>query len=192
MTHDPLGGLLSRADAVAPVAHRPAADLARGVRAEVRRRQVRARVTFGTLVLLIASAIVLIRPSHPQMVHNAPTSPNRGVETTPPARDAAKLRSEIAALRTEAAGREAIVRAMLDGEKRGRRAVTVPRGVDPLDRILAEQDRGAMALVRQADRQLRELDRQDAAAAGYGRVVELFPKTHWAAVARQRLAEIGE
>lgn len=191
MTNDPLGELLSRADAVASVAHHPAADLARGVRTEARRRQVRTRVTVGALALLVASAVVLTRPSHTEIVHNAPTASNRAVESSKPARDAAELRSELAALRTEAAGREATVRAMLDGEKRGRRVVTVPRGIDPLDRILAEQDRGAMALVRQADRQYRELDRKESAAAGYGRVVELFPKTHWAAVARERLAEIG-
>lgn len=192
MTHDPLGELLRQADAAATAVQRPPADVARGVRAEARRRQVRARFAAGTvsIVALVAASIVMsTRPAHTEVVHNTP--PTRPAETSPQVRDVSELAAEIAALRREAAGHEAVVKAMFTGEERARRTVAIPRGVDPLDRILAEQDRGALALVRQADRQYRELDRKESAAAGYGRVVELFPKTHWAAVARQRLSEIG-
>jgi hypothetical protein len=192
MTHDKLGDLLSQADAAATIARRTAPDVARQVRVEARRRQVRTRMVGGAVsaTALVAVLIVLsVHPAHTELARHTP--PTRPVETSPHVRDASELAAEIAALRNEAAGHEAVVKAMLTGEQRGRRMAAVPRGVDPLDRILAEQDRGAMALVRQADRQYHELDRKESAAAGYGRVVELFPKTHWAAVARQRLSEIG-
>ena len=191
MTHDPLAELLSGADAAATAGPRPASDVARRVRVEARRRQVRTRATGAVSVLALLTVFILvsIRPVHTELANNTP--PTRPPETSLRVRDASELAAEIAALRNEAAGREAVVKAMLTGEERARRSTAVPRGVDPLDRILAEQDRGALALVRQADRQYHELDRKASAAAGYGRVVELFPKTHWAAVARQRLSEIG-
>jgi hypothetical protein len=194
MTHDPLGKLLSRADAIAGTAGRPSADLARRVRAEARRRNVRNRVAIGSvsaLALLLAVLVPSLRPSRTEWVNNTPTPSTEIVKTSPPRPDTADLAAEIATIRADAAGREAVVTAMLGGEARGRRAIAAPTRIDPLDRILAEQDRGALAIVRQADRQYRELDRKASAAAAYGRVVELFPKTHWAAVARQRLSDIG-
>ena len=45
-------------------------------------------------------------------------------------------------------------------------------------------------IVSQADRMGRELDLCQSAAVRYRRVVELFPDSRWATVARQRLSEL--
>jgi hypothetical protein len=138
-------------------------------------------------ILLIVATVLPTRPPRTNLTTNLPVPAKDG--TLPRGQDVA---AELAALRTQAAAREACVAAMLKGEARGRAFASIAsRPPDPLDRIRAEQDRGAMALVRQADRQYRELNRKESATAGYGRVVALFPRTHWAAVARQRLADIG-
>jgi hypothetical protein len=84
------------------------------------------------------------------------------------------------------------VNAVLAREAQQRALARTPQP-DPLAQIAAERDLGALALVRQADRRYRETNHPNpaAAATAYARVVELFPNTHAAAVARQRLAAIG-
>jgi hypothetical protein len=112
-------------------------------------------------------------------------------------RAGARLTEEMVGLRSDADERERVVAAMIEGEQRTRAAAAsaaARRGVgaaDPRDRIRVQQDLAAMVLVRQADRYYRELDRKGSAVAGYERVVELFPMTEWAGVARQRLMEIN-
>jgi hypothetical protein len=195
MTHDGLRELLAQADAAADSSPVPAAALVQRVRAQARRRQTRRRAAVGAASVLAAIMVIvaIVLPPPPPRTNVATNLPvpsnDKPVTGT---RDARDLAAELAAIRTQAAASEACVAAMLKGEARGRKLASVtPRPPDPLERIRAEQDRGAMALVRQADRQYRELDRKASATAGYGRVVQLFPRTRWAAVARQRLADIG-
>lgn len=192
MTHDNLGQLLARADATAGSVPPPAQELAQRVRIASRRRQARRRASVAAASALAAILVIaaILRPPQPPRTNDATNLPVPMKDR--PIQDSRDLAAELAAVRAQAAASEACVAAMLKSEARGRKlASATPRALDPLDRIRAEQDRGAMALVRQADRQYRELDRKASAAAGYGRVVELFPRTHWAAVARQRLADIG-
>jgi hypothetical protein len=53
-----------------------------------------------------------------------------------------------------------------------------------------QRDRAALILVYEADEHARQRQ-PDQAVARYRRAIELFPQTHWAAVARQRLKEIS-
>ena len=52
--------------------------------------------------------------------------------------------------------------------------------------VQSQRDRAALILVYEADRSARE-NRPADAVASYRRAIELFPQTHWAEVARQRL-----
>jgi hypothetical protein len=194
MTHDPLQRLLSRADAVAGTPTLPATDLAHRVRAELHRRQVRTRIAGAGVATAALLAIVLalsFRPTPPKVANNVPTSavsPTvRSDGPTP-----AQLHARLVALRSEADQREAVVNAVLAREAQQRALARAPQP-DPLAQIAAERDLGALALVRQADRRYRESNHPDpaAAATAYARVVDLFPNTHGAAIARQRLAAIG-
>jgi hypothetical protein len=178
---DRIGDILVRADAAAgrSATHR---DLAERVRAETRRRLVRGRVLCAVAVVLVAWVVAgpLLTKKH---VPDAVVVKGDG-------RMVEQLRREIAALRAEAEARERVVALMLDLERRPR-AVEARRVADPVERIRAQQDLAALALVRQADRFYRELDRKESAAAKYEQVMALFPDSSWAAVARQRLMEIN-
>jgi hypothetical protein len=132
--------------------------------------------------------MAVVRMNGAKPLHGvAPRDESRGLEG---GATVERLRGEIAALRAEAEGRERIVATMLKAEGRARGALgrTV---ADPVERIRAQQDLAALALVRQADRFYRELDRKESAAAKYEQVMALFPESSWAAVARQRLMEIN-
>jgi hypothetical protein len=184
MTHDPLRELLTRTDAVA-VTTKPRDGLAVHVRAEALRRRSRTRRAFGA-----ASIVLIAVGAASSLFRSPPQTPVADVAVVAPdPADLARVREEITALRHEATAREATVAAMIAGEARGRRPPARP-AVDALDRIRDQQDLAALALVRQADRFYHDLARPQRAAAAYERVVELFPQTPWAAVARQRLNEI--
>jgi len=61
---------------------------------------------------------------------------------------------------------------------------------DPLQEIKDKIDETAFVLVYNADRLYNELDRKDQAVESYKRVIEFFPDTTSAELARQRLSEI--
>jgi outer membrane protein assembly factor BamD (BamD/ComL family) len=61
---------------------------------------------------------------------------------------------------------------------------------DPLEEIRKQVDKTAFILVYQADRLYRELNETESAVETYNRVIRLFPRNQWAAVARERLSEI--
>lgn len=52
-----------------------------------------------------------------------------------------------------------------------------------------QRDRAALILVYEANRHVQE-NRPAAALASYRRAIELFPQTHWAGVARQRVKQM--
>jgi hypothetical protein len=195
MTHDPLQQLLCRADAVAETPTIPAGELVQRVRAELHRRQIRARLTgAGVLAaaLLAVAITVSFRTAPRQVATKVPTSTIRPTARSDDGPTPARLAQRLAALRSEADARESAIDAVLAREARARATPRVPQA-DPLAQIAAQRDLGAMALVRQADRRYRETGPTNvtAAVAAYGRVLELFPNTRGATVARQRLSEIG-
>ncbi|MFQ5807931.1 MAG: hypothetical protein ACE5I3_15915 [Phycisphaerae bacterium] len=191
MSDDPLKRILQAADAAAGEPPEMPADLAQRVRILAGRRR---RVRFGVSV---AAAIVLAvgmtslwsqtpAPSRPggdsQMV--------RGPQEPP---DVESIRAEIEQLRREAEMRLAVARRTQEILTQMRRAEEFTKQEvvpDPIARARREVEKAAYTLVYQADRMCRELDLCDSAAVKYQRVVELFPDTRWAAVARQRLDEI--
>ena len=61
---------------------------------------------------------------------------------------------------------------------------------DPLEQMQRQADKTAFTLVYQANRMYGELNQKDSAIRTYKRVIELFPQSKWADVARRRLLEI--
>ena len=183
--------LLRRADAAAG---RPALvpDLAGRVLRRARRRRRRAVVGLAAAasVLLAAGATLLLSTDRA-----APTAPPEHVaDTQRPVRPggAERLREEIARLRAEADSRMAVVEHMLALERRREKAKPYRRHVavaDPAEQIQQQMDKAALVMVYQADRLSRQLNLRAPAMAIYRRTIELFPETHWAGVARQRLHE---
>ena len=101
--------------------------------------------------------------------------------------DAEAIRAELFEIRAEADSRIAGVERYLERRNRRRTSQPPPAADDPIRR---EQDRAALLLILRADRIYHELGRRESAVAGYRRVLELFPTTPAAQVARERLAMI--
>jgi CRISPR/Cas system CSM-associated protein Csm2 small subunit len=86
------------------------------------------------------------------------------------------------------------IREVLDEERKQRRLNELRARLasynDPLEEIRKQVDKTAFILVYQANRMYREHGQKDSAIRAYNRVIELFPQSRWAEVARQRISEI--
>lgn len=191
MSDDPLRQILQQADAAAGDPPEIAGDLAHRVRTLAARRR---RVSFG----LSAAAAVVLAAGMTFLLSRTPTSSERGagpgiVQSGQVQPGLVEIRTEIERLGREAEIRLAVARRMQELLEQMERSKTRKRQhdyPDPVARARREVDRAAFVLVSQADRMCRDLDLCDSAAVKYQRVVDLFPETPWATVARQRLDEI--
>lgn len=182
MNDDRLRQLLLDADAAsaAPTAVPGLAERAR--RRRRRRTQVRA-ASAAAIALIFAVAGIL---------HLAARPPAKSV-IVESAFDAAAAARQIAALEAQAAAHAELAERLEQAELQARRLARAQRALaalSPLVLIEREADRAAMLAIAEADRLLNELNRRDAAAAEYRRTIELFPQSHWAVVARDRLRQI--
>ncbi len=104
------------------------------------------------------------------------------------------LEIQIEQLKTQTDATLNFIREVLDEERKQRRLNELQTQLasysDPLREIQKQVDKTAFILVYQANRMYRELDQKDSAIQAYNRVIELFPQSRWAEVARQRLSEI--
>lgn len=184
---DQLGQLLREADATAGRPAAPRADLGAVVRHVARRRRRARTVAGGAVVVMIVGvtcALYLMRPNENGSVVQRERAPS------PPVLSPEEARREIAVLDAEAESRMAVVERMLTMERR-RVSATQQRATDPLLAVRREQDRAAYLLIYEADRLARKSEARERAVEEYRRVVTLFPDTHWASVARERLVELG-
>ncbi|MBN1510871.1 MAG: hypothetical protein JXB13_02565 [Phycisphaerae bacterium] len=191
---DPLARLIRDADAAA----RPGRPLADGLADRVRRKAQRRTRTRAAGVA--ASALLLMGLGGWWLLGTAPgntqiASPGepKPPAVTPTAADPAELRAEIGRLESEIRTRGAAVDALLACEKNRARLAVLQRELDRPDPL--EELRGQIAGV--ADVALESAERRcgsgvvsTACAAGYKRIVDLFPQTPAADTARQRLNEI--
>jgi hypothetical protein len=187
-SRDRLADLLVSADAASPVgAAKAAAALAQRCRGIARRRIRTRRFTSSAAVCLLLAGLCVVAS---RRVPPAPVSHNPAAASPV---DVETARAELRALREESRHREALVQRLLAGEQRRRAAAELRRASlspDALQRLRHEEDRAALVLIHQADRSSRDSRRQEAAAEGYRRVVELFPQSQWAAVARRRIDQL--
>ena len=166
---DSLDQLLKSADA--PVhAARSVRDLASTVRRKHARRKGIRRGAIAAVVLLAGSILAMsLRPRAHQMV--ATPSPQPEVSNA--------MLALQADLHEQTAER-------LMGSRSRPRVAKAPAA--PEADIQYQRDRAALMIVYEADRTAKS-DRSSAIAS-YRRAIELFPQTHWAAVARERLKDI--
>jgi TolA-binding protein len=104
------------------------------------------------------------------------------------------LEMQIQQLKTQTDATLNLIREVLEEERKKRRLNELYAKLgsypDPLEEIRKQVDKTAFILVYQANRMYHELDQKDSAIQAYNRVIELFPQSRGAEVARQRLSEI--
>ena len=120
-----------------------------------------------------------------------------GIETPEPTRKQERivtLETQVKQLMASTDAALSLIHEVLEDERRQNRLdeleaqlASIP---DPLEEIRKQVDKTAFILVYQADRLYRELNETESAVETYKRVIRLFPKNQWAAVARERLSEI--
>lgn len=181
MSDRSLENLMRQADHATPPPAPLPADLAGRVIRQARRR--RAAKLGGALALALATAAGAVA------LRQAPTPPARIVDT----RWAAPAIDDVDHTEARIETHLVVVEHLLAREQQRRRlalAKAIIARPDPLARLDRQVEETALIIVTRADRKLRQGDLKDSAARDYRRVIELFPRTRWATVARERLAAI--
>jgi hypothetical protein len=186
MSDDRLSNLLREIDATSPPP--PLAGLASAVLRRARARSRRRRVVVTTIVLFVPTAAAL------SWFARRPDASKDHVAVQPPAAmDFEALQAESARLQAEADLQTEIARRLgtrQEQRERVARESTRPAKGAHVPTLRSERDRAALTLLDHGDRLRRELKQVDAARAAYRRTIELFPETHWAVVAKQRVEQL--
>jgi hypothetical protein len=170
VTRDPLEQLLRSADASPP--GRSDSDLVGQVRRRARRSD-RIRSTVASALVLIGvaiGAVALLQPS----THQPPTAL---------APDPIAVKAELARLDQEADRHSALADQMMQTEISTAR----PNLAELARDLQRERDEAALSLIYEAETLAPLPAQRPAAVALYRRAIDLFPQTHWAALAKQRL-----
>ena len=181
MTEDKIKNLLQKADQTAGHPAPISANLTAAVRRRARQRH------FANLAVPIATAAILLIAFG--IWHLTTTT-----ETEQSPEKIASLEAQIQLLQARTDAAVNLIREVLENERKQRRLDELQARLanipDPLEEIQNQVEKTAFILVYQADRMHRELNQKDPAIETYNRVIELFPQTRSAEVARQKLAEI--
>jgi len=175
-----------------------APPLAPGLAERVRRRAARRRLLRRTAAAAWAVAACLLAawawwwagrrgPGPTAIVPPAAVRPSAAVPSVGPAAIAAGLRE----LDDEADAHQRVVERLLAREAAGRAAAAgrdAAGGPDPIDAVRQQADRAAYLMLLRASRLETEAHGQQEAGDVRRRVMELFPQTPWATVARQQQA----
>jgi len=190
MTRDSLTDLLQRADVVASVPALGERDLAGGARSILwRRRRARRHLAVACCLIFGAAGLWWDRPF-------SAVDPHRGdrlVQQDPDDAPVAEIRHRILDLEADAAMR--LAERLMDNERRRvRRAAYRQQAAtpDPIWRVLLETEATARLMVFRADELRNHPATIARATRAYRRTVELFPNTHWAGVARERLRQTDQ
>lgn len=168
-------------DADASASSKPPASpgaFAERVRQVARRRRIVRRaigVTTTCAIAFVATATFLNTPREPEHTTIVVTAPD--------------ARAELVALRAEADRESERAARMIASERSVDRAALARRtraAPDPAERSRQQLERAALSIVYEADRQAAR--GAPGARQLYAAAAESFPNTHWAAVARERLA----
>jgi hypothetical protein len=173
--------LLTDADATATSPVERIGNMGERVRSIARRRRNACVFASAAASLVVAlSVLFALRPQFagPVVRDDAP----------PPSPDA--VEEVIAALDAEADARMAIVERLVAAEHH-RALARRSRAPDPLLAVRREQDQAAYMLIYEADRIAQKRSERARATEKYRRVLALFPETHWASLARERLVELN-
>jgi len=180
MTEDKIQNLLQKADETAGRPTPVSINLS-----TVRRRANRKRIVSVAVPIAAAAVIVTTVGLWGLTARNVKTKKQQKI---------ASLQDQIRQLRARADATFDLVHEVLENERKQQRLdelqaqlASIP---DPIEEIQDQVDKTAFNLVYQADRMYQELNLKRSAIQTYKRVIELFPETQWADVARQRLLEI--
>ena len=151
-------------------------DLATAVNnRRVRRRRVRVASATATAVLAVVLATVL-------MMHKTPSRVPAPFAVVPAARPAEM------SIQAQARLHELTIE-RLEHRRERRKASASVAAVAFAPSPGELRDRAALILIYDADQHLQS-HRRDDAVAMYRRTIELFPQSHWATIARQRLKQL--
>ncbi len=170
MTNDPLKQLLRHADTAPPLAGE--SNLVSQVKRRAKRND-RIKSASAVAILLIGIAIAANLVLQPR-VKKAPLS----LEPNP-----AALKAEIARLNAEANRHAEIADRLMQIE-----VIPTPSDAADVQRDLQRQrDEAALSLIYQAETLAPVPAQRPAAVALYKKAIDLFPQTHWASLAKQRI-----
>ena len=179
MTEDKIKNLLQEADQTAGGPASLSSNLAAAVRRRAGRRQ-----TVNLAARTAAAAIVIIALCIWGFTTKKTRERHRIIA----------LEAEIKQLKIQTDATLNLIREVLDEDRKQRRLQELQAQLasysDPLEEIQKQVDKTAFILVYQANRIYSDLDQKEAAIQAYNRVIELFPQSRWAEVARQRISEI--
>lgn len=182
MEEDKIKRLLQKADQTAGSPAYVPANLATAVRRRAKQR------TFVRLAApLSAAAILLIAFGIYQLVRTPANDTREQMRL-------AALKAEVEQLRQQTDATLKLVREVIKNQRRRSQLQALEAKLasipDPLEQMQRQADKTAFILVYQANRMYEELDQKDSAIQTYNRVIELFPQSKWAEVARERLLKI--
>ncbi len=182
MEEDKIKSLLQKADQTAGRPGSVPTNLTSAIR-----RRARQRRFISLAAPLAAAAMVLIAFGVWRLMSTPAGDTNEQVRL-------AMLQAEVQQLRAQTDSTLKLVREVIKRQRRRSRLqeleAKLARIPDPLEEMQRQADKTAFVLVYQANRMYNELDQKDSAIETYNRVIDLFPKSKWADVARRRLAEI--
>jgi hypothetical protein len=190
MNDDQLNNLLRHADAAIPA---PASNPA--LITQVRRRFHRGRAirtTAATAVLLCITAATFWLAQErsdrkPPLVQRTPPSTT---STKLSAAQLAEIKREFTHQQNQAKLHEQIASALLAREKMPPPRANTPypaMPTDPADPLAAQCERSALIMLNTGDRLARQPDAKTQATQTYRRILELFPQSRSAALARERI-----
>jgi len=206
MNRNTIENLLRDADAAFDSLGLPPADLAsRVIRRSARCRAANIAIVLTVTVAAIGAAITFL--------HDMQTEPGQGRGKTtgtiasadPPAASTTVAATRQTTSPNAFGGRDAdraaaevrvhqlVVDRLLASQRKRRglaKSKALSAKIDPIVQIDRHVEQAAYTIVAQADRKVRRWNLTESAASDYQRVIELFPQTCWAEVARQRLAGI--
>jgi len=163
--------LLQSADAAAGSAPVRSRDLVAAIHDRLRQRR---RIQFTTASLILCAIFVAVpllkiiqKPTMPTVVRSDP----------------AKIEAELALIRSNANAQSATIARLVHHQESLKLRDTARRfeNGDPLGQLQQQRDRAARLLLHEASR--------SGQSAQYRRVIDLFPETPWATIARQRLGQ---
>ncbi len=189
MNDDQLELLLRNADAAICIPPGPDNLAARVRRRAQRQRQMRlAAGAASALLVLVIGTVALVKGFD----RPAPRGKMTIADTRPAPADVAQLQARVEQLREEILAECRATDEILRRQEVERRLadLQVQAAVDPLEEVSDQMDRAALTMVYQADRMCRELNLRESAITSYEQTIRLFPQTHWAKVAKDRLAEL--
>ena len=179
MNTDRLDKLLKQADQTAGVPRSVSVDTSTVRRLAQRKQALRITIPIAAAAVLILAAAIWGLSVRAQ---------------TQRQQQLALLQAQIAQLSTRTDATLHLVNEVLEQERRRSELDALEASLaeipDPQEELRIQVDKAAFVLVYQADRTYRELNNADSAIESYKRVVQYFPESRWAEVARKRLAEI--